>query len=75
MQEAAEADQIKADLTRFLRETLKLELNQDKTLVTQARIQPGGSSATTSSSSTATRGSPTAAGRPTGGSRCACRRT
>jgi group II intron reverse transcriptase/maturase len=36
----AEAEQIKAELTRFLRETLKLELNQDKTLVTHARSQP-----------------------------------
>jgi Reverse transcriptase (RNA-dependent DNA polymerase)/Type II intron maturase len=36
----AEAEQIKAELTRFLRETLRLELNQDKTLVTHARIQP-----------------------------------
>ena len=36
----AEAEQIKAELTRFLRETLRLELNQDKTLVTHARSQP-----------------------------------
>jgi len=35
----AEAEQVKADLARFLRETLKLELNQDKTLVTHARSQ------------------------------------
>jgi group II intron reverse transcriptase/maturase len=33
----AEAEQIKAELARFLRETLKLELNQDKTLITHAR--------------------------------------
>jgi len=36
----AGAEQIKAELTRFLRETLRLELNQDKTLVTHARSQP-----------------------------------
>ena len=36
----AEAEQIRAELTRFLRETLGLELNQDKTLVTHARSQP-----------------------------------
>ncbi len=33
----AEAEQIKAELAAFLRETLKLELNQDKTLITHAR--------------------------------------
>ncbi len=33
----AEAEQIKADLERFLRETLALDLNPDKTLVTHAR--------------------------------------
>ena len=37
----AEAEQIKADLARFLRETLALELNQDKTLITHARTQAG----------------------------------
>src|SRR5436190_5834354 len=36
----AEAEQIKARLARFLRETLGLELNQDKTLITHARTQP-----------------------------------
>jgi group II intron reverse transcriptase/maturase len=36
----ADAEQIKAELTRFLRETLKLELNQDKTLISHARTQP-----------------------------------
>jgi hypothetical protein len=36
----AEAEQIKADLTRVLRETLRLELNQDKTLISHARTQP-----------------------------------
>ena len=33
----AEAGQIKAELARFLRETLALELNPDKTLITHAR--------------------------------------
>ena len=36
----AEAEQIKAELTRFLRETLRLDLNQDKTLISHARTQP-----------------------------------
>jgi group II intron reverse transcriptase/maturase len=36
----AEAEQIKAELARFLRETLGLELNQQKTLITRARSQP-----------------------------------
>ena len=35
----AEAEEIKAKLERFLRETLGLELNQDKTLITHARSQ------------------------------------
>jgi group II intron reverse transcriptase/maturase len=35
----AEAEQIKAELARFLRETLALELNHDKTLITHARTQ------------------------------------
>ena len=35
----AEAEEIKASLARFLRETLRLELNQDKTLITHARGQ------------------------------------
>jgi group II intron reverse transcriptase/maturase len=35
----AEAEQIKAKLARFLRETLKLELNTSKTLITHARTQ------------------------------------
>ncbi len=35
----AEAEQIKAELGRFLREELALELNQDKTLITHARTQ------------------------------------
>ena len=36
----AEAEQIKAELARFLREILRLELNQQKTLITHARSQP-----------------------------------
>ena len=36
----AEAGEIKARLARFLRETLGLELNQQKTLITHARSQP-----------------------------------
>ncbi|MGH3280916.1 MAG: reverse transcriptase domain-containing protein [Trebonia sp.] len=35
----AEAEQIKAKLAQFLRETLRLELNQQKTLITHARTQ------------------------------------
>ena len=36
----AEAEDIKARLAEFLRETLGLELNQEKTLITHARSQP-----------------------------------
>jgi group II intron reverse transcriptase/maturase len=36
----AEAEQIKARLATFLRETLGLKLNQDKTLISHARTQP-----------------------------------
>ena len=36
----AEAEQIKAELAAFLRETLGLELSQDKTLISHARSQP-----------------------------------
>jgi group II intron reverse transcriptase/maturase len=36
----AEAEEIKARLARFLRETLGLELNDAKTLITHARSQP-----------------------------------
>ena len=36
----AEAEQIKARLATFLRETPGLELNQDKTLISHARTQP-----------------------------------
>jgi group II intron reverse transcriptase/maturase len=35
----AEAEKIKTELAEFLRETLRLELNQDKTLITHARTQ------------------------------------
>ncbi|MFD7924311.1 reverse transcriptase domain-containing protein [Streptomyces sp. NPDC059740] len=35
----AEAEEIKARLAKFLRETLGLELNQDKTLITHARTR------------------------------------
>ena len=35
----AEAEEIKAKLARFLRETLRLELNQAKTLISHARTQ------------------------------------
>jgi hypothetical protein len=35
----AEAEQVKAELARFLRETLALELNPDKTLITHARTR------------------------------------
>ncbi len=36
----AEAEEIKAELARFLRETLGLELSREKTLITHARTQP-----------------------------------
>jgi hypothetical protein len=36
----AEAEEIKAKIAEFLRETLGLELNQQKTLITHARSQP-----------------------------------
>ena len=36
----AEAEQIRTRLAQFLRETLGLELNQQKTLITRARSQP-----------------------------------
>ena len=36
----AEAEEIKARLAEFLRETLGLELNAEKTLITHARSQP-----------------------------------
>ena len=49
----AEAEEIKAKLAQFLRETLGLELSAAKTLITHARTSPRGTSAMTSSSSTA----------------------
>jgi hypothetical protein len=57
-----EAEQIKARLAKFLREDLKLELNQDKMGVPVRRD----SSATRSPSSTPTTRPPTVAGRSTG---------
>jgi group II intron reverse transcriptase/maturase len=36
----AEAEEIKVKLARFLRETLRLELSEEKTLITHARTQP-----------------------------------
>ena len=36
----AKPSRSRAELTRFLRETLRLELNQDKTLISHARTQP-----------------------------------
>ena len=50
----AEAEQIKQRLAEFLRDDLKLELSQDKTLITHARTQRAGSSATRSRSPAAT---------------------
>ena len=50
----AEAEEIKPRLAQFLRDDLKLELSQDKTLITHARTRRApGSSATRSPSSTA----------------------
>ena len=71
----AEAEEIKARLAAFLRETLGLELNQQKTLITHARSQRArflGYHITVQHCDTKiTRGR----GRPTGRSRCGCRRT
>jgi len=69
----AEAEDIKDQLARFLRDELKLELSHNKTLTTHARTGQRGSTATRSSSSTLTARSPGAAVRPTGRSRCARR--
>ena len=49
----AEAEQIKTRLAQFLHDDLKLELNQEKTLITHARTGAAPSSATRSPSSTA----------------------
>ena len=70
----AEAEKIKATLARFLRETLGLELNAGKTLITHARSRRRGSSAMTYASSIATRNAPEAAVSPTGRSHCGYRR-
>ena len=71
----AEAEEIKTKLAQFLRETLGLELNQHKTLITHARSQPArflGYHVIVQHCDTKITGG---RGRPTGGSRCACRRT
>ena len=71
----AEAEQIKARLAEFLRETLGLELNQQKTLITHARSQPArflGYHIRVQHCNTKITGG---RGRPTGTSRCGCRRT
>ena len=65
----AEAEEIKARLAAFLRETLGLELNQAKTSSRMPAPSGHGSSAMTSASGTATRESPAAAGPSTGKSR------
>ena len=65
----AEAEEIKAKLAMFLRETLGLELNQHKTLITHARSQRARFLGYHVRSSTATRSSPRASDRPTGESR------
>jgi hypothetical protein len=56
----AEAEAIKDQLARFLRDELALELNPDKTLITHARTTAGRYLAMRSSFSTATTKSPTA---------------
>ncbi|HEX8934228.1 MAG TPA: hypothetical protein VF788_08560, partial [Pseudonocardiaceae bacterium] len=71
----AEAEEIKARLAAFVRETLGLELNQAKTLITHARTQRArflGYDLTVQHSSTK---SPGTGDRSTGKSRCGCRRT
>ena len=66
----AEAEEIKAKLAKFLRETLGLELNQHKTLITHARTQRARFLGyRRHASGTATRKSPSGRGRPTGKSR------
>ena len=71
----AEAEQIKARLAAFLRETLGLELNQQKTLITHARSQParflGYHIKVQHCDTKITKGQRGSTGR----SRCACRRT
>src|SRR5712691_7172324 len=71
----AEAEQIKAELARFLRETLGLELNQQKTLITRARSQPArflGYHVRVQHCNTKITGGQRSV---TEGSRCRCRRT
>ena len=71
----AEAEEIKARLAAFLRETLGLELSQAKTLITHARSQRArflGYDIIVQHRDTKRT---EAAGRPTGRSRCGCRRT
>ena len=71
----AEAEQIKAKLAAFLRETLALELNTDED-PDHPRPHPArrGSSDIRSPSSTPPRNSPEASDRPTARSRCGSRR-
>ena len=69
----AEAEEIKQRLTAFLRDELRLELSQDKTLITHARTQGGDdSSATRSPCCTTTARSPAAAAASTARSACGC---
>ena len=71
----AEAEEIKRHLAQFLQEDLKLELSEHKTLITHARTERRGSSATRSRPSTTTGSRPLAAGRSTARSACACQGT
>ena len=68
----AEAEAIKDQLARFLRDELALELNADKTLITHARTRRRDTLATRSPSSTPTARPPEATVRSTGSSHCAC---
>ena len=70
----AEAEKIKATLARFLRETLGLELNAGKTLITHARSQRARFLGYDIPSSIATRNAPKAAVSPTARSHCGYRR-
>ena len=72
----AEAEEIKARLAAFLRETLALELNASKTLITHARTRAArflGYEITVQHSDHETHQRP--ADRPTAGSRCGSRWT
>lgn len=55
----AEAEQIKDQLARFLKDTLRLDLSPEKTLITHARTQAASFPATTSRPGTTTRGART----------------